>query len=581
MLSVLNKILKISGKRKNKIIRGIIASVFEAISIKVPIMIMLISFVKIVEGSLEISDIYYLTIALAVTLFIGIIMNYIENANQMGTGYEIYADERLKLGDRLKRFSMGYFTEGNLGNLSAVVTSDIKFIEEVGMMQLGKIVAAMLAIVVMIIFMFFISIRIAIMAVIITLISSLLFGKLQKIAKHNSKESQEKQKDVVEAVIEYVKGMPVIKAFNITGAKQKKTNEKFEKLKEAQIAYERKFGLPLIIINSVVGIATGLIIYLAADAVINEDMLLAYGITLVVFSFEMFKPITVLSGLSAEIRVMEAALNRYEDTFKIKEIDDVDNYIELKSHDVEFRNVTFSYESDEIIKNMSFLAKEKAMTALVGKSGCGKTTVTNLIARFWEVDSGEIYIGGINIRSMSFDCLMENISMVFQDVYLFNDTIYNNIAFGKKGASKKEVIEAAKKARCYDFIMKYENGFDTMIGEGGMSLSGGEKQRISIARAILKDAPIILLDEATASVDPDNEKSIQDAINELISQKTLIVIAHKLSTIKNASNILVIEEGQIVNSGKHDELIKKPGLYQNLWLKRSRSRAWQIEREAK
>lgn len=332
------------------------------------------------------------------------------------------------------------------------------------------------------------------------------------------------------------------------------------------------------LINSLVAIATGAVIYLATIAVINNNLPLAYGITLIVFSFEMFKPISVLSGLTAELRVVEAALDRYDKAFSNDELNDLGTINKLDSFDIEFKNVSFSYDHELVLDNISFHADEKSMTALVGKSGCGKTTITNLIARFWDIDEGEILLGGVNIKEMPFNYLMQNISVVFQDVYLFNDTIFNNIAFGKQNATREEVIEACKKARCYDFINSLENGLDTMIIEGGSSLSGGEKQRISIARAILKDAPVILLDEATASVDPDNEKYIQEAINELIANKTLIVIAHKLSTIKKAKNIIVLANKKIVNSGTHQELINQRGLYQELWNKHCKSESWRIER---
>jgi ATP-binding cassette subfamily B protein len=276
---------------------------------------------------------------------------------------------------------------------------------------------------------------------------------------------------------------------------------------------------------------------------------------------------------------MEAALNRCEKAMNTEKICDEGTVTKIDRFDIEFNQVSFSYDKKEILHNMSFIAKEKSLTALVGKSGCGKTTVTSLIARFWDVNKGEILIGGKNIKEISFAILMEKISMVFQNVYLFNDSIFNNIAFGNKNATKEEVIEAAKKARCYDFIMEYDDGFDTTIGEGGASLSGGEKQRISIARAILKDAPIVLLDEATASVDPDNENLIQEAISELIAYKTIIVIAHKLSTIKNADTILVIDDGRIIDRGKHIDLVQKEGLYKTLWEKREKSKTWKIERK--
>ncbi len=578
MLNILQRIIQLSGARKKKIIVGMIASVLEAISTKIPFMLILFALIKIINASLTLNDIFVLSAALAGDLILGYIFNYWGRKNLSVSGYEVFGDERIKLGNRIKQFEMGYFTDGNIGDLTAVVTSDIKFIEEFGAVKLGDLVSTLFASGVVLIILFFISAPVAVVTAIAYIPCAFLFKNLQKIARTCSEESQETQKNVISGVVEYVKGMEVIKAFNLTGGRHQKIIKQFEEFKKAQTVYSSKFTGPLMFIEIITGIAIGVILCLSADAASADIAYVAYLLLFAIMAFEIFKPINSLSSVTADIRLMEAALNRYEKSMNTKSISDEGTVSKLDRFDIEFRNVSFSYDEKEILHDTSFTANEQSLTALVGKSGCGKTTITNLIARFWDVNKGEILIGGENIKDISFACLMENISMVFQNVYLFNDSIYNNIAFGNKNATKEAVIEAAKKARCYDFIMEYEAGFDTVIGEGGASLSGGEKQRISIARAILKDSPIILLDEATASVDPDNENLIQEAISELISQKTIIVIAHKLSTIKNADTILIIEDGRITDRGKHQELVKKEGLYKTLWEKREKSRTWKIER---
>ncbi len=579
MLNILFRIIRLSGKRKKKIITGMLASVLEAITTKIPFLLILFALIRIINKSLTLNDIYILSAALAGDLVLGCIFNYLGNKKLSLPAYEIFGDERLKLGDRIKRFAMGYFTDGNIGDLTAVVTSDMKYIEEFGTVKLGTLVSTLFASGVVLIMLFFISTPVAIVTLIAYIPCALLYRKLQKIAQTCSKESQETQKNVVGGIVEYIKGMEVIKAFSLTGNRHKKIVNQFEEFKNAQISFSDKFTVPLMYIEIITGIATGTIIFLSANTATSNSAYLAYLILFAIMAFEIFKPINSLSSVSGDIRLMEAALNRYEKAMSTEKIRDEGTVSKLDRFDIEFSQVSFSYDKKEILHNMSFIAKEKSLTALVGKSGCGKTTVTSLIARFWDVNKGGIFIGGKNIKDISFASLMENISMVFQNVYLFNDSIYNNIAFGNKNATKGEVIEAAKKARCYDFIMDYDEGFDTMIGEGGASLSGGEKQRISIARAILKDAPIVLLDEATASIDPDNENLIQEAISELIAHKTIIVIAHKLSTIKNADAILVIEDGQITDRGKHIDLVQKEGLYKTLWEKREKSRTWKIERK--
>ena len=276
---------------------------------------------------------------------------------------------------------------------------------------------------------------------------------------------------------------------------------------------------------------------------------------------------------------MESCLDRIEELFAVEELRDKGKK-EINTYEseyvVEYKNVCFSYGKKEVLHDVSFGLKENSMTALVGKSGSGKSTIANLLVRFWDINSGTIYIGGIDIKELPLSVLMNQISMVFQNVYLFEDTIYNNILMGRSDATEQEVIEAAKKARCYDFVMELPNGFQTIIGEGGASLSGGEKQRISIARCILKDAPIVILDEATASVDTDNESYIQEAISELVKGKTLLVIAHRLNTIQTADQILVIDNGQIAQQGNHEELLKQPGIYQDFVNIRKSAAGWSL-----
>jgi ABC transporter, ATP-binding protein len=293
-------------------------------------------------------------------------------------------------------------------------------------------------------------------------------------------------------------------------------------------------------------------------------MELPFVIAMSVFAFELAAPMLALINITA-FRVADASLDRYDRIRQTELMDNSGKTVKLNNFDIDFKKVTFGYNESAVIKDMSFHIPQYSMTALVGKSGCGKSTIVNLIARFWDTDSGMVSIGGTDIKAMTTESLLENISVVFQNVYLFNDTIFNNVAFGKKGATKEEVIEACKKARCHEFISALENSYDTVIGEGGSTLSGGEKQRISIARAILKDAPIVLLDEATASIDPDNEAYIQQAINEMVKGKTLVVIAHKLSAIMEADQILMIEDGQITARGTHSQLLHSSSAYYELW----------------
>ena len=319
-----------------------------------------------------------------------------------------------------------------------------------------------------------------------------------------------------------------------------------------------------------------MMVFLAAFRYIQGNIELPAAMMLLIYAFHLFRPVQALGSLTSQIRIMEACLNRYERLKKTDTLDECGRDMEIQRFDIEFQNVSFSYGQDEVIRDVSFTVQEGSMTALVGYSGSGKSTIANLIVRFWDVQHGSIKIGGIDIKEMTCDSLLKNISMVFQKVYLFQDTIANNIRFGKPDASMDEVISAAKAACCHNFIISLPKGYDTVVSESGSSLSGGEKQRISIARAILKDAPVILLDEATASIDPENEHLIQQALARLTQGKTVIAIAHRLTTVRHADQILVVDEGRLVQQGTHDELVTQDGVYRRFVSIRKKAESWNI-----
>ncbi|MGL6199290.1 MAG: ABC transporter ATP-binding protein [Lachnospiraceae bacterium] len=571
MLQVIIRMTRLAGEHKNNLKIAYTAGFFEAIAGKVPIFMILYALMQATEDKLTKKDFWIILITVLASLVIAVILRFVQEKNQSGSGYKIFARERLNLGEKIKRFPMSYFTEGNIGNLSAVITTDIKFIEEMGLSELTKIATSVIALLVTLLMLAIFSSVIALIMLITCILVALVFNKIQTLSKTHSKNVGEHQREATSAVIEYIKGMQVIKAFHLVGEKQKRTSTYYKKLSDSQYDYEKKFVPPAVLADSLISISIGIIVSVSGLALTNGTMELAMMLLLVIFAFEMYRPLSNLVNISAEIRLTEASLNRYEEVLNEKTISDTQQEVKLKNFDIEFKDVSFAYENKPVLQNISFTAREKGITALVGKSGSGKTTICNLIARFWDSSEGQILLGGVDIYEMSFTQLISNISMVFQRVYLFNDTIYNNIAFGNADATYEQVIQAAKKARCYDFIMAMPDGFDTMVREGGATLSGGEKQRISIARAILKDAPIVLLDEATSSIDPDNEHFIQQAIGELVAEKTLIVIAHKLTTIQHASQILVIDNGRVSERGTHDELVVKEGLYQQLWNKRSKA----------
>ena len=355
------------------------------------------------------------------------------------------------------------------------------------------------------------------------------------------------------------------------GEKSKRLSDEFEKSCRESIGFEVAYGPWARALYLTFGIGTSLVLALAGILYSGGEISAEYMMGMVLFLFDIFVSIKSYYGQMARLTVTDASLDRIEEVFAAEELDDCGKMSLSKIQEtnnqeteIEYQDVSFGYTKKDVLKNVSFKVNKGEMTALVGPSGGGKSTIASLLARFWDIKDGSIRVRGEDLRQVSLGSLMDQISMVFQRVYLFQDTVYNNIAIGRPDATKEEVIEAAKKARCYDFIMELPDGFDTVIGEGGASLSGGEKQRISIARCILKDSPIVILDEATASVDADNERAIQEAISELCKDKTLLVIAHRLKTIKDADQILVVSDGEIIERGNHDLLIQQDGVYAHM-----------------
>lgn len=580
MLNTVKRIFKLSGKRVAKIRIAFVFSFIESIFSNFPLIATLYILIKIIDpsqyGMIDRTDILISSLIIVIGLIGQYIFKLLIYHFQSASGYEIFSEERIKLGNRLKHLPMGFFNEGNIGDISAIITSDMTFVEMYSMANLDKVSSAFIGTLLSVLFLAILDWRVAIIAVSVTIPVIIILKRLQLTAKIYSSKRQYTQSRLVSSVLEYVQGMSVIKAFNMIGEKSRTTKETFRETRDQYITFEKKFIYPNTVCDLFLSFGIGLVIFITSYFYLEGDISLSITLVIFIYIFRAYLPIQAFGVLTGFIRIMDASLDRYEKIQDIETIDDDSKNIQLSNYDIQFKDVSFAYEAENVLHDINFYIPQKSMTALVGPSGCGKTTIANLIARFWDVQNGEVLVGGINVKKMTCDSLLKNISIVFQKVYLFNDTILNNIKFGKPDATYNEVVKASKKARCHDFIIELDEGYNTIVGEGGSTLSGGEKQRISIARAILKDAPIILLDEATASVDPDNEKHIQFAINELVKDKTLIVIAHRLSTIKSANQIIVLNDGKLVEKGTHEELLNLKGQYNDFWNRRVSAKSWKI-----
>ena len=577
MIKLMKRILAVSGKYRRRIQLAFVFSFLKSLLAKVPIMLAFLALAGFYEGTLAAVDCLWYGIAMVACVLLQVLFHHIADRLQSAAGFMVFSDMRMELGAHLRRMPMGYFTEGNIGKISSVLSSDMVFIEENCMTVLADMMSYIFAEAIMVIFLLFFNIWIGLAALAVIGIILLIARSMKKEALRDSKDRQEQNENLTEAVLDFVEGIGIIKTYNLLGEKSKELNENFEKSCETNIRFEENHSPYQLWMNIVYGLGAAAIV--ALSFFLNSQALL--GVTFLVgvmlFVSDLFGPIKALYTQATRLTVMNSCMDRIEEVFGEKELpDNGKSSIPENSEapEVEFQNVRFAYGEKDVLHNISFTLPRHTMAALVGPSGGGKSTVANLLARFWDVGSGKVLVRGKDVRDVRLADLMDHISMVFQRVYLFQDTIYNNIAMGRPDATREEVMEAAKKARCYDFIMALPKGFDTVIGEGGESLSGGERQRISIARCILKDAPIVILDEATASVDTDNESYIQQAISELCKGKTLLVIAHRLNTIRNANQILVIADGRIAQSGTHKELMEAGGLYRDFVTVRQHSQGW-------
>ena len=571
MLKMMHRLVSSCGNYKGVIRASYVPGFFKGIFMKAPLMASFFIISGFMTGNITKKVCLISGAILLACVAIQAILQNISDRLQSAAGFKVFADKRMQLGDHFRKLSMGYFTDGNIGKVSSVLSTDMNFIEENCMMVLEELVGFIISQALMICFMFYLNWRLGLTALVCLALIILLGNLMTRISISHSMAKQESAQKLTSAMLEFAEGIGIIKTFNMLGEKSKEMTESFEDSCDKAIGFEIAYAPWWASFMVSYGIATAVVLFVAYLLSARGLITIEFMIGMILFLFDTFGAIKAYYGNVARLTVTDACLDRIESVFDEAEIANEGKErlpqlttFTMDEPEISFQKVSFAYGDKDALHDISFDLDRGQMLALVGPSGGGKTTIANLLARFWDVKQGSIKIRGTDIRDVPIANLMDNISMVFQRVYLFQDTIFNNIAMGKTNAPREEVIEVAKKARCYDFIMQLPQGFDTVIGEGGASLSGGEQQRISIARCMLKDAPIVILDEATASVDADNEHFIQEAISELCQGKTLIVIAHRLNTIHNADKILVIKNGQIVEGGTHAQLIKLGGEYKTM-----------------
>lgn len=574
VFETMKRILDMAGKYRRYITSGIVISLFHSLFSAMDLLAIL--YLSYHLNDLNIQKIGNVTVIVLVGLIGKIICKWKITEHISGSSYDIFYEKRLEVGKRLKKAPMGYFSEKNLGEIQVAATTNMNELESSAMSVVENILGSLIYVAICTCVLLVFSWQIGLVTLLGLVIGIFLLSVVQAKAKQAMPLRFEVQEEMTEKTLEFIQGNMVMRLFGVGEDSLKRVQDAFHQKRKADIYLENAAIWPISFYKYTFRIASCAVVLIASLLYMQESMSFPICVMLMFAAFLVYSQMDGLASNIALLRIVDTSLGRVEKVLNIPEMSGsmcVDN---LSNNHIELRNVSFSYDNRTIIHEVSLFIPEKSVTAIVGHSGSGKTTLCNLIARFWDVQQGEVLVGGHNVKRISSEELMKKISIVFQNVYLFQDTIENNIKFGEPNASHEDVVDAGKKACCHEFIMQLANGYQTIIGEGGSTLSGGEKQRISIARAILKDAPIVILDEATSSVDLENQHALLTAINELTKGKTLITIAHRLETVRDADQIIVLDEGRIVQQGTHEALIQQDGIYRRFIEVRQMTSSWKL-----
>lgn len=581
MFKTVKRIIDWCGECKGRLYAGFVVSFLSHLFTALPIMAAAYTIGLLLQSAMggapfDTGWVWKSLVLLLILVFLRFLFDYLRARFQEAISYELVARDRLAVGDALKRVSLGYFQQVSTGNILNSLTTGLGTLEGMGIRMIDNFVGGYLNFAVVFLSLLVFSPRTALIALLAAAVSLGFLLLISRYSAQNAPVEAQANRDMTGAILEYARGLAVVKSFGKDAAALDSIHQSIADSKNIHLKIEWGYlpsnALHLLALKcGSVGLALS-----ACLSGLNGQMELPVVLVFVFYSFSIFASLEPLSDSAHVLSVIDDAMDQLDKLRENHFIDSDGRDIQLEHFDIAFDHVHFGYDDRQVLHDVSFTIPEKTSTAIVGPSGSGKTTLCSLLARFYDPDSGSISVGGHDIRELTCDSLLSNISMVFQNVYLFHDTIRANICFGKPDATEKEMIDAAKKARCHDFIMALPQGYDTVISEGGGTLSGGEKQRISIARAILKNAPIIILDEATASIDPENEHLIQSALSELTRGKTIITIAHRLATIEQADQILVVDDGRIVEKGTHAQLVAQPGRYQQFVRIREKAEGWKI-----
>ena len=577
MFEILAKFFKFSGKEnENKFKLSIVIGLVEALAsaMKIPaIMYVLIGLIsKETMGKYIIGSIAIMGIAVTVD----IICKRFSTVLQTEGGYNASAFTRIKIAEHLRYLPMGYFNSNSIGEISSVTTNTMEVLGDIAARVVMLTTQGILETTMIVLMILIFDWRIGLISAAGVFIFFVINSIMQKAGKSDSEKKVQCDTELISQIMEYIQGISEVKSYNLLGKQAKRLNDANEACAKINTKMELLF-VPYHFLQGVVTKITGAIIVIGSAAFyINGTMSAVYAIGMTISAFMLYSSLECAGNYSSLLHVVSVCVDKANAILELDTMDIDGKEIKPQNCDIKLDHISFSYDKRKIIDDVSLSIPEKTTTAIVGPSGGGKSTLCNLIARFWDVDEGKVTLGGVNVKDYSMNSLMNNFSFVFQTVYLFADTIENNIKFGRQDATHEEVVAAAKKACCHEFISQLPNGYDTVIGEGGSSLSGGQKQRISIARAIMKDAPVVILDEATANVDPENEKDLMDAIEALTKEKTIIMIAHRLKTVRYADQIVVVDKGRIAQQGTHEQLMTQDGIYKRFVDAREQAVSWKL-----